>query len=267
MSIRKINFLHFDSIFGQYTNPYNCTYKLVPEIRKPIRISLKSIELPITFCNVRYPYNSISYNLTQSGITTTYSFTITEAIYTSISTLLTDINNAFAISMVNTLQAGEIAPVFSINATNKIMMKITLNSTTFVLNNFGIPVFHLGYVYSTDKTTTFKTVVAGSTYSSYLYLYYFSNCLNLNFDNYLNMSLNIPCNTTNQNMIMNHFKIPLNANSNVVYFNSESSSYCQDIIISDPNLIISSLNFLITDRYGNSINGSNYSCTLGIEYK
>ena len=157
MSIRKIKFLHFDSIFGQYTNPYNCTYKLVPELRKPIRISLKSIELPITFCNVRYPYNSISYNLTQSGITTTYSFTITESIYTSISTLLTDINTAFALSMISTLQIGEISPIFYINGTsNKIIMKITLNSTTFVLNNFGIPVFHLGYVYSTDKTTHLK---------------------------------------------------------------------------------------------------------------
>ena len=264
MSIQPKKFLHFDSIFGQYsTNPYNCTFKLIPEIKKPMRIYLKSIELPITFCNVRYPYNSVSYTLTQSGITTNYSFTIPEAIYTSISSLLTDVNNAFSISMQSTLQVGESAPIFSITGTNKIVMKITLNSTTFLLNNFGIPVFYFGYLYSSDNSTAIKTLVSGSTY---LNTYYFSNPLCLNFDNYLNMTLNIPCESTNVNMLNCHFKISLNANSNVVYFTSENSTFSQNVNITDTNLIISSLNVLITDRYGNNLNGSNYSFTLGIEF-
>lgn len=259
---RKI--LHFDTIYSNSTtNPYNCSFKLTPAIIHPSRIYLKSMELPILFNNLRFPYNSVSYSLTQSGITTTYTFTLPELIYSSITVLLFDLNAAFVTSMQSKLLTNEIAPIFSVYNNNKIVMKTQLNSTIFVLNNVGIPLYYLGYNYNLDSVNNLKTLISGTTY---LNTVYFSNCFNLNFDNYINMSLNIPCATTNVNNLMCHFKIGLNCNSNIVYFNSESNSFCQDIIINDSHLVLSQLNVILSDRFGNVIYGSHYSFSLGIEF-
>ena len=64
------------------------------------------------------------------------------------------------------------------------------------------------------------------------------------------------------------FKIPLNSSQNVIYFNSENSSFTQDINFNDVNYIINKLDVIITDRYANSINsnGLDYSFSLGIEF-
>ena len=92
---------------------------------------------------------------------------------------------------------------------------------------------------------------------------------NLNFDNYLNMTFtNLPLNTTTNSLIACSFKIPLNSTQNIVYFNSENSSFTQDINFNDINYIINKLDVVLSDRYGNNIasNGLDYSFSLGIEF-
>ena len=79
---------------------------------------------------------------------------------------------------------------------------------------------------------------------------------------------NLPLNTTTNSLIACSFKIPLNSSQNVIYFNSENSSFTQDINFNDVNYIINKLDVIITDRYANSINsnGLDYSFSLGIEF-
>ena len=125
------------------------------------------------------------------------------------------------------------------------------------LNAGFLPSYFLGF--NNDISTKSVNVVTT----------YFSNVYNLNFDNYLNFTItNLPLSCTNNSLISCSFKIPLNSTQNIVYFNSENSSFTQDITFNDIHYTIDKIDVVITDRYGNSINsnGLDYSFSLGIEF-
>ena len=257
---QKKQFLHFDTINSTYkTDSFNTSFKLCTVYQRVSRLYLKSIELPIGFCNVRSSYNTISYNIIQN-VTFTKTFKLPEKTYNSIALFLFDLNAAFLTSITPFLSINESAPVFSINPlnTNKIIMIQTLIGTQMTLNGAGfLPSYFLGY--NNDISTKSGNIVTT----------YFSNVYNLNFDNYLNMTFtNLPLNTTDNSLVACSFKIPLNSIQNVIYFNSENSSFTQDININDIHYIFSKLGVVITDRYGNSINsnGLDFSFSLGIEF-
>ena len=52
-----IDTLHFDTLLGTYNNNsvYDCTFTLSNPLRNVKNIYLKSIEMPISFNNIRYP--------------------------------------------------------------------------------------------------------------------------------------------------------------------------------------------------------------------
>jgi hypothetical protein len=90
-------FLNFDTIQGDYTqssNPYNCKYDIVPAIKKCKKIFLKSVEIPVGFCNVRKDGGSTLSTFSFAVGGTFYSFTLANNIYTSIQALITDLNTA-----------------------------------------------------------------------------------------------------------------------------------------------------------------------------
>ena len=70
----------------------------------------------------------------------------------------------------------------------------------------------------------------------------------------------------NQNGILCHFKIITNATSGIVYYSSENNSYAQSIEVNS-HIPITSLNIVMTDRFGLSLNSSglDYSFTLAFE--
>ena len=82
-----------------------------------------------------------------SNITTQYSFALPDKTYTSIFTLLSDLNAAIIINVQPKLQINEIAPFFSLNLTelNKINMTFVTNSSTFSFINNGLLFYYLGY--------------------------------------------------------------------------------------------------------------------------
>ena len=257
---QKKQFLHFDTINSTYkTDSYNTSFKLSTVLQRVSRIYLKSIELPIGFCNVRNNYSTVSYNIIQN-ITFTKTFKLPEKTYNSIALFLFDLNAAFSTSITPYLSLGESPPVFSVNPlnTNRIIMTQTLLGTNMTLNGTGfLPSYFLGY--NNDVGVKVGNVVTTN----------FSNVYNLNFDNYLNMSFtNLPLNTTTNSLIACSFKIPLNSTQNIVYFNSENSSFTQDITFNDIYYTINKIDVVISDRYGNSINsnGLDYSFSLGIEF-
>jgi hypothetical protein len=97
----------------------------------------------------------------------------------------------------------------------------------------------------------------------------FSNPFNINYDTYLNMTLqNIPVVTTNHNQKPCTFKIPLNSQGNIVYLNGESNSFDQVATIDNSSFVLDKLTVVFTDRRGNPIqpNYGNYSFSLGFEF-
>ena len=99
MSFRS-QFLHFDSSTATYitdvnnttgvtTTPYKAQYSMNQVFSKIKRVYLKSLECPVGFSNIRTGSTNV-FSFVLNG--TTYKVTLSEKNYTSISTLLTDLN-------------------------------------------------------------------------------------------------------------------------------------------------------------------------------
>lgn len=105
--------------------------------------------------------------------------------------------------------------------------------------------------------------------SSYYYYLTGSNPYNLNIDNYISMFIpklsSSSCTGNNTNMT---FKIPLNSIYNSILYLNEYNSLRQEIEIIKKSLILSEIDVILYDRFGNNINNKNdYSFSLGVKYE
>ena len=256
--------IHLDSVDGvQNYDPiiktYHC-YNTNIKINKPIsnikEISLKSLEFPLFFNNIRSANNSniFSFNLDSIPFTPviniSISVTIPETVYTTINSLLTAINSAIATAISS---YSGLSFVLSVTNTNYIKITttnqaiITLNKSILMNNILG---FNTGSYTASSITTT--------------------NFYCLNIDNYINLYItNLNSGSdTNANGRLLTFKIPLPSTNGNILFLGENSNFTQTISITDPFFVLSSLNIMILDRFGFPIYGGNshYSFTLGISY-
>jgi hypothetical protein len=243
-------FLNFDTINSDYSlsnNPYDTKFDIIPPIRKCNKIYLKSIELPVGFCNVRGDNGSTLNKLSWKIGSTTYAFTLSNNIYTSITSLLTDIN-----TKITSLSLG-FSMTFSVSPSNSNLVILMFSTSTTITI---YPTQLSQYILGLDGTYT-GTVITGT--QNYL----------LNVDNYVNLNfVNLPCMShNNANNILQSFKVPLNCPSNVVYYQAEYNNFAQYLGLSDTNYIIERLQVQITDRFGNVINanGLDWSCSLMFE--
>ena len=97
----NIDILHFDTLLGSHNNNsvYDCTFTLSNPLRNVQRIYLKSIEIPISFNNIRSTNGTNTFQITiQSN---TYTITINEFNCTSITSLLTVLNAQLHIVLPN----------------------------------------------------------------------------------------------------------------------------------------------------------------------
>ena len=252
--------IHFDSFYSLKNNgnPFNSNYILTETLRNISRITLKSIEVPISNFNIRSPYSTIQIKYNNL----VFSYTLTDKTYVDITTFLTDLN--LLISPIQSyMSSSEIAPVFSLSTTelNKLVLKVSLLSTnTIYFYSTGIFSYYLGNVSSTYTT---KTLVSGSLY---LHTYNLINVYNLCFDNYYNMIIsNLENQTSNNNNYPCHFKLIVNAQNNSIYFSGENTSFIQYLVLH--NKTLTNLNIEIRDRYNNLIiNQLDYSFTLEFQY-
>ena len=253
--------IHFDSAFAQLDNlndPFSCTFSLANPLRNVNQITLKSIEIPVAFNNIRN-----SGTLNQFGITiggTVYSITLSTNNYASISTLCTDITTAFTgLTLPNnailTMSAG---------TTNVIVSLVSTVQTNFVVNQTQLSFYILGFKNQSAQINT----TSGSNRTSTINAL---NSFNLNIDNYANFSIiNLPVlNNANCNGIISSFKIPLNCLTGEVLYLEENQTFKQSVLITNNGIVINSLKVVITDRFGNSLsnNGIDYSFSLGFVFK
>ena len=244
--------INFDTIYSTKisNNPFNANFVLTENLRNITKITLKSIEIPISNYNVRSPYSTIQIKYNNL----VFSYTMSDKTYIDITSFITDLN--LLISPIQTyMSSSEVCPVFSLSTTelNKLIVKVSLLSTnTIYFYSTGIFSFYLGNILSTYST---KTLISGSLY---LHTYIMINVYNLCFDNYYNMIIsNLDNQTSNNNNYPSHFKLIVNAQNNTIFIQ----------FLELNNKTLTNLNIEIRDRYNNLIiNQLDYSFTLEFQY-
>ena len=187
----NIDILHFDTLLGTYNNNsvYDCTFTLSNPLRNVQRLYLKSIEMPISFNNIRSANGTNTFQITV--LNTIYIITIDENNYTSITTLLNDINTKLHLVLPNI--------TFGLNMKNKVIITMT--------------------GYSSNTTIQFTksrllNIILGFTSLSYINNITAENNYLLAYDNYISMFIqDIPVKSSSFTTQLISFKIPLNAAS------------------------------------------------------
>ena len=235
-----MDILHFDTIDSTYNqNCYNTLFRLFNPLRNIKNIYLKSLEMPITFDNIRNDNNSNAISLRVNN-NVIYASLSTKN-YTNINTLLSDINAALVSSNITfTIVDGIVSINFPIIATIRIENTVLMN-------------YVLGFPKNTIYSSTNKVTA--------------TNNYNLNYDNYLSLYLDIPSSNNASSNKKISFKIPLNALENMVFYLGDNSTFSQSIKISDPNFVLAQFQITVFDRFGYNISQClDYTFTLGIEY-
>ena len=202
--------VNYDSIYANKINGncYNISYPLDVIISNIKCIHLRSLEIPISICNIRSPYNTFTYIIkTISNVTTTHTIQLQDKVYNSIYTLIADINTLMVLNIQPKLQTNEIAPIFTVSTSelNKLIMTVLTNSTTVTIQNTGIMFYYLGF---NNPIITVSNVLLQKTT-----IYTFQNMYNLSIDTYYNLTLNnissVSKNNHNFSQIINYQLIPL----------------------------------------------------------
>ena len=242
-----IDTLHFDTLLGSYNNNsvYDCTFVLSNPLRNVQKIFLKSIEIPISFNNIRASNGTNTFQITIQSIT--YTITVSENSYTSIISLITDIN---------------------------VQLHSVLPNATFSLLNNKVSLVLTGY--PTNTVVSFNSsrlisVVLGFTKQSYIQ-YATSitadNTYLLAYDNYISIYLqDIPVKSTGYSNQLVSYKIPLNAVNGMVYYLQELNSFSQSVELTDQNYVLNRLRVVVYDRFGVKLtNGLDYSFSFAVNY-
>ena len=252
--------LHLDSIDGinnydPILKSYHC-YNTNILINNPLKnikeISLKSLEMPLFFNNIRTANNSnvFTFKIYINTNIISITCTIPEDNYTSINSLLDSLNNSIALELE--IYDG-VSVVFTL--TNNYYITITHNCSSLTLEKNILTNNILGFKSDTYNTQTITT----------------TNFYCLNVDNYINLYItNLNSGSdTNANGRLLTFKIILPQVNGNILFIGESNTFIQTISITDPYFVLNSLNIIILDRFGFPINGgnANFSFTLGINYE
>lgn len=276
---------NYDNVFagrtggsGQNVTSYQC-YNTRLSIATPINniksISLKTVEIPFQALNVRSSNKSnyLLYFVRYGGYSTTMSFTMPDRNYISISSLITDLNTAFATSIATNTSLAGLTVVFSINPndTSKLMTKINATQVWGQLPYGHMFIYQsilsemiLGITYPPSGNTDIYNANADGY--SYMYM---TNNYNLQPDNYFNMNFtNIQTSPSNANGRPTTFKIPMGGSFGEIIYYSETDGSEQKVYIDRPNTTFDYLNLVITDRWGFPVysNGSQISFTLNVEY-
>ena len=259
----RTQFLHFDSANASYitdinssststTNAYKAQYSMNQTYSRVKRVYLTSLELPVGFTNIRTgSTNTFSYTL--NG--TSYSVVLPEKNYTTIASLITDLNALFVgkvanVNMILSLTSSTTTPY-------RLLFTFSGSTTTssFSVIDTNLSKFILGFRASKD---TLSSSVYTASYANY----------NLNCDNYILMYIpTLNCVNSSMSNQISTFKVPLNSIINQVYFYQENSSFIQFVDIDNNNLSFNSLTVQLFDKFGCNLNpnGMDYSFSLSLQ--
>ena len=261
------DFLHFDTISSTNNitldqssgvdvfnnkNSYDTTFTISNPLRNVKRIYLKSLEMPISFNNIRLNNgtNAFTFFLTSNlnVISLIYYIILDEKNYESIAALLLDINDTIASLLGNyNIIFSTLNNKIIISSTNFSGYKITFQDSRLLTVILGLKA---SFDYPLNNTIT--------AYYNYLLLY----------DNYISLYFpDIPTKSTGYSNKLISFKIPLSAVNGTVYFLQDLNSFNQSIEITDQNFVINKLRVVVYDRFGLLLSNSlDYSFSLAVSY-
>ena len=258
----SLQYLHFDSASSIYLldanntsgnkqNSMKAQYTMNQSFTNVKRVHLKSVEFPIGFCNIRTGSTN-TLNFTLNG--TSYMVTLLEKNYTTILSLLIDLTTACIGKVSNVTLTFNLSS--SLVTPNRINISFSGSTTTtsFSIIDTNLSKYVLGFR-SSD-------VLVGNIYTA-------SCNFNLNFDNYINMSIpTLSGVSSNQNGIISCFKVPLNTSINQVYYYFDGTSFTQSVDIIDSRGVFNNIIVIFTDKFGNNLNnyGLDVSFTLLLEF-
>jgi hypothetical protein len=246
----NIDTLHFDTLLGTYNNNsvYDCTFTLSNPLRNVKNIYLKSIEMPISFNNIRASNSTNLFVITihGNGFTDRRPVLINEFNCTTITSLLTAINE----------QLSTVLPSVSFHSVDKyVYLKLTDLPNNTVVNFLPSKLLSVILGFTQLHYTVTNEIKADNSYL-------------LAYDNYLSLYLqDIPVKSTGYSNQLISYKIPLNAVNGIVYYLQELNSFSQCVEITDKNYILNRLRVVVYDRFGLPItNGLDYSFSLAVNY-
>ena len=217
-------------------NPFNCTYVLSKKHRNLVEVSLKNLQMPVGFYNVRSPYNTITINGT--------NYTITPGNY----------SDATFVSVLNSTVTPAIG-VFSINPTTGRFQFVSASGSATIT----VPSGTATNVPSLTNLLGFTNGQVGtSIIATYSYI--------LNFDTYVNVYIrNLSVSSSETQLVT--FKVPVNAASGqILHWNENSQDYqCVPVVYTVET--IDRFIIQVYDRFGNPMdnNGIDWSFSLQIK--
>ena len=227
--------LHVDTQYATKNNgnPFDCTYVMSNKHRGLNQVTLRNLQMPIGFYNVRAPYNNVVINGT--------TYTVSPGNYSSV-TFLSALNSAI------TAAVG----TFSITAsTNKFQFIPASGSATITSSSTINPTLTtlLGFVSGQSGTSIVAT-------NSYI----------INFDTYVDVYIkNLAVSSTESQLVT--FKIPVNVGSGQILHWAQNSQDTQIIQVCRPLESIDRFIIQVYDRFGNVLdnNGLDWSFTMEIK--
>lgn len=233
--------IHYDSIYSKNLMFNNLNHNL-SNIQS---IQLSSMELPITFLNVREGLNTLRFTYNDVP----YDLIIQPNQYMIIDDLITELNSKLIIVLNN----ASINLRFDINP---LFIGKLIISTTIKTNKFSF---------------SFASILANSilgisiTDTNLNGVLLCSNNYNLNIDNYINMVISeLPSRYNSNNMIACTFRVPLTNTYNQIMF---YGGYIPQDYICKPFLSLNTMQILFYDRFGLAVSfSSNISFSLTYIY-
>jgi hypothetical protein len=251
-----IEYLNFDSANATKLNneAFNATFNLLYKYRNVKKIYLKNLELPIGFPNIRTSNNSNVLSFILNGVS--YTATISQSYFNSISSLITALNTA-----ISSVVSPTYTFVLSVNTTNNIVLTITNVSSPSTAVIYTINSTTLSIILGISTLNNVSSLTTTNTNTIY----------NLSYDNYISMVFtNIPSKMTgSNNNYASSLKVPLNAIPySVFYYITDRNTFDQALTIIDNHFILDNLKVLFYDRFGYQLYNGNldFSFTIAIEY-
>jgi len=255
----SFDLLHFDTndnnclYAGSTGNAYDVNFKLSNTFKKIRKITLAGLEMPVIFTNIRNENTSNIIKITIGG-TVQYNITLTNKNYTSISSLLTDINTEFSkigtIATRPTLSLGD-----RISGNNCVRITIPSANTIQIFDSILLNII-LGFPkgYYNGLRAPVSNILGSYSY-------------NLNYDNFIALYLNIPSTCTSSGNHLISYKVPLNAVSGMVFYLGQNNTFEQSIVITDQNFILNDFRIQVFDRFGYPIiQAIDYTFSLSLFY-
>jgi hypothetical protein len=219
-----------------FGNPFDCVVMFTKPYRRFREVSLKNVQIPIGFYNVRAPYNSIIINGT--------TYTVSPGNY-SAATFLAALNIAVPSSV----------GVFSIGAsTNIFQFAPASGSATITTTPVSTSRPSLGSLlgFTNGQVASFPNSIT----APYSYI--------MNFDTYVNIYIE-KLGASSPEAYKSTFKIPNNVTSGGILYWAENSQDSQIVQVTDSSNRVDRLIIKVTDRFGEPLNNNGIDWSFSLE--